>query len=438
MATVKAFIRTSTGGKDKPVNVRFRLSDGRNIQLFHKSEITVTPDRWDEKQQKIKARCVIDETQRKEFDTVVDNRKAIIKSIYLEKGKAITSDMLDAEVEKALNPELYEVKPQTLFQFTAEFIETAPDRKDRKTGRLLSYNNIQNYRTTEKHLKAFAKSIRKKDFLFSEIDKNFYDKFVSYLQTHKVTIIKDGKPEVVTEHFTQNTVGKQVRNLKLMLNDAQAKGICNIPDLQKNFYVFREDVDTIYLSEKELNQLKNTDFSKTPYLDRVRDWFLLLAWTGCRFSDLGKIAKTDIKDGIITFRQQKTNEPVEIPLYPVVIEILEKYDYNLPTEISNQRFNEYVKEVCKIAKLNSKETRTRTVGGKLKTETFEKWQLVSSHTGRRSFCTNMFKMGVPTLTIMAISGHTTETAFLGYIKVTKREHAEIMKKIWADRNKNNV
>ncbi|MCL2329156.1 MAG: tyrosine-type recombinase/integrase [Bacteroidetes bacterium] len=63
-------------------------------------------------------------------------------------------------------------------------------------------------------------------------------------------------------------------------------------------------------------------------------------------------------------------------------------------------------------------------------ETFEKWQQVSSHTGRRSFCTNMYKRGLPTLMIMSISGHKTEKSFLKYIKVKQNEHAEMMKKAW--------
>ena len=88
------------------------------------------------------------------------------------------------------------------------------------------------------------------------------------------------------------------------------------------------------------------------------------------------------------------------------------------------------KEACRIAEINAPETMTRTVGGKLVTEKFEKWQLVSSHTGRRSFCANMYKHGLPTLMIMSISGHKTEKSFLKYIKVKQSEHAEMMKAAW--------
>jgi integrase len=311
-------------------------------------------------------------------------------------------------------PQEMEQQTATLLKYVEKFIDESPQRKNKTTGRELSKNNIQQYTATEKHLKAFAQSIGEKDFDFSEINQSFYDKFVSYLQGLK---------------FTQNSVGQNIRILKLMLNEATRQG-CNTNNYYENFHVYTEEIDTIYLDENELQQLKDTDFSKTPHLDRVRDWFLLLAWTGCRFSDLEKISQTDIKNGFITFRQQKTNNKVIIPLHPVVIEILEKYQYNLPAAISNQRFNESIKEVAKLSNINASETTTKTIGGKLVTEKFEKWQLISSHTGRRSFCTNMYKKGIQTLTIMSISGHKTEKAFLKYIKITQGEHSEIMKKEW--------
>jgi integrase len=147
---------------------------------------------------------------------------------------------------------------------------------------------------------------------------------------------------------------------------------------------------------------------------------------------LGKIDKTNIKDGFLTFRQQKTNNKVKIPLHPVVTEILTKYNFKMPNQISNQKFNEYIKEVCEIAKIDSNETFTRTVGGKLISEKYPKYKLVSSHTGRRSFCTNMYKRELPTLMIMAISGHRTEKSFMKYIKVKQDEHAEMMDKKWKE------
>jgi len=381
--------------------------------------------RGDNSETPLKGKRIIT-NEMKEMQTFHENQKTKLSEI----NTAISDTLKNPELDRSSSDWLLNcidkyyqrgeyapkiVQPEiTVFQFIDKFINEAPNRKDKKTGRTFAYGIIQQYRTTEKRLAEFAESIGKTDFGFSDIDKSFYDGFVLYLQN---------------QSLTQNTVGKHVKVLKTFMNEAKEQGY-KTDFRSKEFYVFTEDTDTIYLNETELQQLKDADFSKIPHLDRVRDWFLLLAWTGSRFSDLEKVTKTDIKDGFITFRQQKTNTKVTIPLHPIVTDILEKYNFNLPEPISNQRFNEYIKEACKRAQINSMETMTRTVGGQLVTEKFEKWEQVSSHTGRRSFCTNMYKRGLSTLMIMSVSGHKTETAFLKYIKVKQHEQAEMMKKEW--------
>ena len=419
MPTVKAFIRTTSNNK-KDVNIRFRYSDGRDCQLFHKSEILINPAVFDVKKECVKAKVVLDTEKRKQIDKAISDRKELIKTlcIGITDKNVLTSEWLDISIDKELHPEKYvaeiEETISTLLPYVERFIRNIQNRKDKETGLPITKNTIKQYNVFEKHLREFAKYDRKTDYDFSEIDQSFYDRYVMFF--HK-------------KQFAQNTIGKNIKVLKTILNEATIQGY-NTNPYYNSFRVFREDTDTIYLNENELKQLKDTDFSMIPHLDHVRDWFLLLAWTGCRFSDLEKVAKTDIKDGFITFRQQKTNSKVIIPLHPVVLEILEKYNYDLPAEISNQKFNETIKEACNHSKINGIEAITKTVGGKLISEKFEKWQLISSHTGRRSFCTNMYKRGLPTLMIMSISGHTTEKSFLKYIKVKQEEHAEMMKKAW--------
>ena len=117
-------------------------------------------------------------------------------------------------------------------------------------------------------------------------------------------------------------------------------------------------------------------------------------------------------------------------MHPAVIKILEKYDYQMPKPLSNQRFNEYIKEVAKIAGIDQVETTRKTIGGKIQTERKPKYELIGTHTGRRSFCTNMYLLGIPTYTIMAISGHKTEKSFIKYVRITKEQHARFMRKAW--------
>lgn len=426
MATIWAYIKISNKSRaeeeKKLKSLIFRIRHAKEFEATYTSNLKIRAKDWDKEAQQVRASFDIDKKKRLEFNKqVLKIKEAILSILYpLNSYDDITSKWLNEEITKIIYPgnnlPLQEEKPESLLKWVNMFVEQAPNRKDKVTGRLLVNNNVQQYKATQKHLNDFAKHKRKKDFLFKDLDQNFYDAFVEYLQGLG---------------FTANSVGKHIRILKLMLNEATKLGFNTSTDYTA-FYVFNEEVDTIYITEEELSILKETDLTSSPYLDRVRDWFLLLAWTGCRFSDLEKIGKTDIKDGFITFRQQKTNTKVTIPLHPVVSEILQKYEYQLPAPISNQRFNEYIKEVAKRAKIDNKEAVTRTIGGKLQTITQPKYELISSHTGRRSFCTNMYKRGLPTLMIMSISGHKTEKSFLKYIKVKQEEHAQMMANAWQE------
>ncbi len=426
MATVKAFVRTSV--KKGFVNVRFRLTDGRSVQLFHKSDIQVNPNDFDGKKETIKAKVIFNEKARKEFNKAVSVRKDLINEIYLnatDKG-SLTSDWLETEIDKKLNPEKYivtEQQPDTVIRYIDSFISKAPQRKKKNDNTFIRESTIKSYKANRNRLKAFAEFKRKEDFTFAEFNKAIVDEYINFLTDTKRTV-KTKRGEVVNElkQYTNNTIGDAIKTLKTMLADA--KGLMlNLSDL----YVYKEEIHNIYLNETELQKLKDFDFSNKPYLDRVRDGFLCLAWTCSRISDIGKV--NNIRNGMIYYNQQKTNKKVVIPVHPVVDEILKKYDGNLPI-ISDQKFNDYLKEVCRLAGIDEKHTFTRTVGGKLVSETKAKYELVSSHTGRRSFCTNMYKRGLDTMMIRSISGHKTEKSFLTYIKISEEEHAEMMAKRW--------
>lgn len=103
--------------------------------------------------------------------------------------------------------------------------------------------------------------------------------------------------------------------------------------------------------------------------------------------------------------------------------ILEKYDYELPKLPSNQKFNDYIKEVAKLAKINEPIYSDKQKGDFSFKKTVPKWELVTSHTARRSFATNAFIAGVPTISIMKITGHKTESSFMKYIKISDKENA---------------
>lgn len=279
---------------------------------------------------------------------------------------------------------------------------------------------VREYERSFYYLKEYSKHIEK-DLDFKDIDLDFYYSFIEYLQSL---------------NLATNTIGKKIQTLKIFLNAATDKGINQYLHYKSpRFFSLSEESESIYLNQEELDNIYKLDLSEKPRLDRVRDLFLVGCWTGVRFSDISQITPDKIKDGFISLKQHKTGGKVVIPVHHTVQAILDKYEGTLPPVISNQRFNEYIKEVAEGVKLNDEFHISITKGGIKRSTSYKKYDLVRSHTGRRSFATNNYLMGVPTLDIMAITGHKTEAAFLKYIKVTPMQHAKKIKKIWQEQGK---
>jgi len=432
MATTKAFIRTSTKVKDF-VNVRFRLTDGRTIQLFHKSDIKVNPTDFDAKNEKIKAKILFVAKERMDFDKSINDRKDMINKLYLNAPdkSILTSDWLENAIDRKLYPAKYmtldEVPaPTTLLAYVADFIKNAPKRKDKKNNTYITPGTIKSYNTNYQRLLAYAKYKKRKDFAFSEINMKFYENYVEFLTNRKVKIKTVRGEEVnIEKQYTKGTIGDAVKALKTFIADVK-----EIPIERKELYVFTEEVDNVFLNETELQLLRDYDFSTDPILDRVVDWFLLMAWTASRISDKNQLG--DINNGFIKYEQQKTGNPVYIPVHPVVTEIIAKHNGQLPNQSTDAEINYNIKDACKLAGIVGMESLSRIRGGKKEVVYKPKHELISSHTCRRSFCTNMYLRGMDTLMIMAISGHKTLKSFLIYIKVSQQQHAEMMAKKWSE------
>ena len=334
---------------------------------------------------------------------------------------AINRPWLAAIVEDVLHPTKQENEqqngPKTLIQAVNDFIEAAPTTIRHK-GRPICAARLNHYKQVLKNLQGMGAD----GVTIERADKSFYDSFVRYMYA---------------QGYKQNTISTRVKCIKSVINSlpmAERVG-CEFVEPKKCKAVM-EDIDNIALNENELQALADLDLANNPYLDRVRDQFLLLAWTGCRYSDLGKLTRRYIVqedgDDCFSLEQQKTGAKVVIPILPPILPILEKYDYQPPKPISNQRFNDYIKEVARMAGLDDEVTTTHTqqnkgefVPGRVETRR-PKWQAVTAHTARRSFATNMYKQGFQTLAIMRITGHQTEKSFLTYIKVSESENAKMV------------
>ena len=185
----------------------------------------------------------------------------------------------------------------------------------------------------------------------------------------------------------------------------------------------------IALNENEVNKLAELDL--IPRLAKVRDLFLLEVLTGQRFSDMHKLLdRNNISETSITITQQKTGETIKVPLHPKLkthlTKILNSYPEGIP-EISNQKFNEYLKEICKAAEFNKKHSWEIKIGTELIKKTDHRYNLVTSHTGRRTFCTLSLKSKIHHETIMKITGHRKYEQFRAYLGLDEEHLNEAYK-----------
>ena len=310
------------------------------------------------------------------------------------------------------------VNENTFHGFVEAFLIRNKERTNPNTGKIISYKVQQEHKRTFHYLQEYERErLNGKQLDFNDITIDFYSDFTAYLQSLGLAL---------------NTIGHKIQTLKVWLNEATFKGI-NTNNQYKNqrFRAVTEQTDSVYLSVKELEQIYSTD-CKSERLNKVRDLFLVGAFTGLRFSDVTSLTKDNIKGSTISIEQHKTGKRVAIPLHPIVINIWNKYGEKLPKQISNQKFNEYIKEVCKLAGIDSIEQKNITKGGFRVRQSFKKYELITSHTARRSFATNLYLSGFPAISIMPITGHTTERAFMRYIRVTPEQHAELLRKHWID------
>jgi len=420
MASLLFFVRTSTSKKEKPVSIRVRLKDeGR--QAYAKTHLTIPARFWLGNGRTLRSKISSsgDFKERDWYKNQLEGLNSHILSEYQKNGEP-TNEWLSECIERFANPAKFETKPESLFEYIEHFIQQAETAINPKTGHPLSLRIRRDYKTTFEHLKAFAGN-RKIDF--NDIDLDFYGDFVKYLET---------VPKVNGKPYKANTVGKFIKNLKVFLNKATEEGINkNLRYKSHRFVKIQVDADNIYLNEGDLAKLQNLDLSAKPHLEKVRDLFLVGCWTGLRFGDLSRIKPENIKDGLIHATQSKTGDRVVIPLHPVVSSILEKYEGSLPPAISNQKTNDALKVIGQMAGIEGTETITETRGGIKRAIKRSRFELISTHTARRSFATNLYKSGFPSQSIMKITGHKSESAFLKYIKVTPEEHAQLLSNHWA-------
>jgi len=409
-------------------------------QLKFSTGLKWKPEYWNSK--KHKGRDGSDFPDPGELNQRIRNMEMVVSDIYrklINNGIAITSENIREEIDKrpdvfpdlkrkAVKASALREKPKTLIDFFEEYIKNTQYVYVKGQPYPVSNRTRQRYATTLRHLKGFAEKWRK-DLDFPDIDLDFYQEFVNYLRTQVLTKATKNNPNPKTTiKMADNTVGKHISTLKTILNAAKDAGInTNLKYSSSKFATLSEDVEKIYLTENELDKIYKLDLSGIKSLDRVRDLFLIGCYTCLRFSDFTNIKPENIynndKGTFFKVSTLKTGETVILPLHWIVSAILTKYKHDLPRSISNQKMNDYLKEIGQKAEIKDPVSITKFEGGVKVTKTLPKYELISTHTARRSGATNMYLAGIPALSIMKITGHKTEKAFMRYIQMSQEDNA---------------
>lgn len=328
---------------------------------------------------------------------------------YRIKGERLDKNILSKEFDYTFR----EQKRIIYFQdYIDHFLEIAPEIRTKKN-KPLTKRTLQAYTTVAGYYKDFEKGKRKRKLdqldisLHGELTKYFHEKL----------------------GLAVNTVGWYIKNIKVFAKYADKEGYKVHPDiLSGDFFVAQEESENIYLTESEVSKIYNAKLSVR--LDKIRKWAIIGCWTGLRVSDWENFH--GFKDNFIQIKTKKTGEIVIIPLHPQLKELLKT---GLPKTCSNVEFNREIKKVCEISGINKKVygSKRNKKTNRLESGYFHKWELVTAHTMRRSFATNLYLSGFPTIGIMSITGHRTEKSFLKYIKVTKEQHAKMLMDFWSNR-----
>jgi len=369
---------------------RFRYFTGKKIDI----------DLWNEKLQKAKNRG-----GRSDLSTLNSYLEKLrqyliaVENDLESRGEEVTNIKLKRGIDSLRGRDSFSRKHKYLVDYGYDIIKR--------------YKDMGKYTTAINSTLLLVKEYNNK-ITFDSVDLGFHNGMVSHMKN---------------KGYSKNYIAKVIQVIKMLMNLATTEGYTKSIKWQaKQFTAAKEKVYNIYLTTEELEILHTHDYSKTPYLDNACDLFLLGAFTGLRFKDYADLKGVNFTDGDFIIQDtMKVDSRIVIPQHRIVKQILKKRKGDLPHRISNVKMNLYLKEVGEIAGINELVIKTRTQGTEKIRKTYKKWQLITTHTARRSLATNMYLAGVPIKTIMIMTGHSSVKQLMEYIKITEVEVAQSLK-----------
>lgn len=428
-----ARVKFSVKSKNNPSNIYVRFYHSRDFDINSKTGFIIDPKLWSQKQQRVKT------TSTSRFDQIINPKLTSLKeeiiyhyNLSYNAGEKINKHWLDKIVfnfnnqpmNEDENPKFY------LIPFFENYIEESKQRVNPQTNKVINPKTISKYKTTLERLKDFE-SYSSSKLRFREIDLNFHKSFVNYL--------------VSQWYYNGTTIQKNLNIIKGVCKEAKMKGFQVSEEVEhRNFTAKREMTYDTYLNENEIEKIFHLKFEKYSELDVVRDWTIIGVWTGLRVSDIKRLSKVNLRKDFIEITTTKTGANAIIPIHQQVKSILDKRDGNFPRKITEQYFNEKINKIAAKADIDNilqgKKMQPVTLPNgqevyRKKLDFYTKNELITTHTCRRSFATNLYGK-LPNRTIMAITTHTSEAQFEKYIKQSQMEHVKALEDFWSSEGSN--
>jgi site-specific recombinase XerD len=348
------------------------------------------------------------------INSIVTEVAEIENRYELDRVTPTPSQVIDALKKNRSFKTKTEAPSNQVFDFVDKYIE------DNKASREPASMSV--YKSLKFHLQNFQIN-KKRKVSFDDIDYSFFLEFQNFLINTKSKGAPNGLGNV--------TIAKQLSTLKTFLNYARMHGI-EVSNKYKEFKIKKESLEVIALTNDEFETLYNFDLANNKRLDQVRDVFCFSCTTGLRYSDLAQLKREHIKTDEIRLTVTKTKQQLSIPLNPFSHSILSKYsDMHRPIPvISNPKMNEYIKELCKLAEIDDLVQIVRYRGSKKEENSYPKHELISIHTGRKTFATLSLEKGMNAEEVMKVGGWKSYTSFSRYVNITDQRSKVVMGKAW--------
>lgn len=352
---------------------------------------------------------------------------AVLKKVqdrteFLKKYYSPSFEISEIEIKEMEEAQVFEKEKKNKLNIYHQFDEYIVSKQ-----RKVSKATLTVYSNVKAHLLAFEK-FSEQEITFDSFDFAFYEDFVDYLTFEHVHM----RRKTLQTGLKLNTIGKTIKHLRGFIKDRVRRKIIKPIDLT-DFKIPEEESDAIYLSHEEITKIYQTDLSKYPHLIEYRDLFVLGCLTGLRFSDFSTLRPEDLQRDMLYKKQEKSDHWVIIPLRHEAKLIFTRQFRDRIPQLTNPEFNRHIKTLGILAGINQNIRFSYKKGNQNIVIAKPKYEWITSHTARRSFCTNEFLAGTPVELIMKISGHKRTKDFYKYIRISPEEAANKIKELWLSR-----